>query len=65
MFKRSFGLFFGVISYLVFLASFVYAIGFIGNFIVPRSIDGAPEVSLLTALLINGGYLVCLPYNIA
>ena len=60
MFKRSFGLFFGVTSYLVFFASFLYAIGFIGNFIVPRSIDGVPQVSLFTALLVNGG----LPYLI-
>ena len=57
MFKRSFGLFFGVTSYLVFFASFLYAIGFIGNFIVPRSIDGVPQVSLFTALLVNGGLL--------
>ena len=57
MFKRSFGLFFGVTSYLVFFASFLYAIGFIGNFIVPRTIDGVPQVSLFTALLVNGGLL--------
>ena len=57
MFKRSFGLFFGVTAYLVFFASFLYAIGFIGNFIVPRTIDGVPQVSLFTALLVNGGLL--------
>ena len=57
MFKRSFGLFFGVTSYLVFFASFLYAIGFIGNFIVPRTIDGVPQVSLFTALLVNGALL--------
>lgn len=57
MIKRTLGLIFGVSSYLIFFASFLYAIGFIGNFLVPRTIDGEPQVSLITALLINGGLL--------
>ena len=44
---------FGVISYLVFLASFVYAIGFVGGFLTPTSLDAAPTMTLPQALAID------------
>ena len=34
-----------------------YAIGFIGNFWVPRTLDGAPSGSLAIALAIDAGLL--------
>ena len=51
--KRIIVLTYGIFCYAVFLATFLYAIGFIGNLIVPKSIDSVPTVSLSVALLIN------------
>jgi protein-S-isoprenylcysteine O-methyltransferase Ste14 len=57
LFGRITAFVYGVVCYLIFLTSFVYAIGFIGNFLVPRSIDSGAETSLVRALLINVGLL--------
>lgn len=44
---------YGAICYVIFLATFVYAIGFIGNFVVPRGLDESSSGSLWDAFLIN------------
>ena len=51
--KRLSVLLYGIACYAVFFATFLYAIGFIGNLIVPKSIDSVPEVPLGTALFVN------------
>ncbi|HEY9199441.1 MAG TPA: isoprenylcysteine carboxylmethyltransferase family protein [Gammaproteobacteria bacterium] len=44
---------YGVLSYAIFFATFLYAVGFIGGFGVPVTIDGEPAVPLGLALLID------------
>jgi methanethiol S-methyltransferase len=57
MFKRSSIFIYGVVCYAVFFATFLYALGFVGDFVVPRTIDGAPRTDFLSALLIDLGLL--------
>ena len=57
MFKRIATFIYGVISYLLFLGTFLYAIGFIGNLVVPKSIDSGRTGPLSQALLIDAGLL--------
>jgi protein-S-isoprenylcysteine O-methyltransferase Ste14 len=42
-----------VASYLAFLASFLYAVGFVGNLLVPKSIDSGATARLPAALLVD------------
>lgn len=51
--NRAFTLLYGVMCYIVFLATFLYAIGFVGNFGVPKSMDSAPSDSWPSALAID------------
>jgi len=55
--KRTAILAYGVVSYAIFFATYLYAIGFIGNVLVPKSIDSARSGPLATALLVNLGLL--------
>ena len=48
---------FGIVSYAVFFATFLYAIGFIGNLWVPKSIDSVPMGSVAGALSVDLGLL--------
>lgn len=53
MFSRISAFVYGVVCYLAFLAAFLYAIGFIGNFGVPKSIDAVPQTPVTYALAVN------------
>jgi protein-S-isoprenylcysteine O-methyltransferase Ste14 len=44
---------YGVVSYAIFFGTFLYAVGFIGNVLVPKSIDSQPTSSLGWALLVD------------
>ena len=57
MFKRTLFLQYGVLCYAIFLATFLYAVGFIGNFGVPRTLDGPLQGPLSVAVAIDLGLL--------
>jgi protein-S-isoprenylcysteine O-methyltransferase Ste14 len=44
---------YGVASYLLFLASFLYAVGFVANLLVPKSIDSGPADALPASVLVD------------
>src|SRR5215217_4478855 len=48
---------FGCISYLIFLATFLYALGFVGGFLVPTTLDGEARMPFAPALAIDLGLL--------
>ncbi|MGI9123941.1 MAG: methanethiol S-methyltransferase [Mycobacterium sp.] len=51
--NRLFALGYGAVSYLVFLAVFLYAIAFVGDFAVPRTVDHGIAASPTQAFVVN------------
>lgn len=48
---------YGLVSYSIFFATFLYAIGFVGDFAVPVTMDGDPVLPLWQALALDVGLL--------
>ncbi len=53
MFKQIGFFIYGVVSYFIFFGTFLYAIGFIGNFWVPTTLDAPLSGPLATAIAVN------------
>src|SRR6185369_5981135 len=58
MIQRMSAFVYGAASYLLFFGTFLYAAGFIGNFVVPKSLDSPATGPWTTALLIDVGLLM-------
>lgn len=52
-FGRIAGFIYGAVCYMLFLGTFLYAVGFVGNFAVPTTLDGLAQGPVEQALLIN------------
>ena len=53
MFTRLLILLYAIVSYAVFLVSSLYAIGFVGNYFVPKSIDVGGPTTLSGAIVVD------------
>lgn len=56
--KKTLSLLYGLVCYLAFFGTILYAIGFAGNLLVPKTIDSKPEVPLRNAILVNASLLL-------
>src|SRR3954464_7137859 len=55
--NRIFAFLYGLIAYAMFVAAFLYAVGFVAGVFVPKSIDSGEPGDLTLSLLINAALL--------
>jgi methanethiol S-methyltransferase len=55
--KKTLFLLYGVIAYVIFFATFCYAVGFVTGLVVPKHIDSIPDSALSNAFLVNAALL--------
>ncbi len=53
MWQRAFAAAYGAVAYVAFLATFLYAVGFVEGLVVPKGIDDGTETSVGVAVAIN------------
>jgi len=63
MLKRSLVFVYGIASYAVFFVTYLYAIGFVGNVYVPRSIDGPSDGDFVGIFLTDLAWLAIFAFQ--
>ena len=58
MMKKFLSLMYGLICYLAFFGTILYAIGFVGDILVSKTIDSNPNAPLWKAMLVNASLLL-------
>src|ERR1700756_5976690 len=51
--KRYLIILYGAVAYLLFLAAFLYLVGFVGDLLVPRTVDHGPPAPIGQAVLVD------------
>ncbi|MEE8387846.1 MAG: hypothetical protein V3R65_04650, partial [Acidiferrobacterales bacterium] len=55
---RALAMLYGVVSYFLFFAVFVYLIAFVGDFLVPRTLSSEATMGSISALQVNIGLML-------